>query len=164
MCAFLYLYKLETFNSKINIFVWHQLWKLVIELFVKGIWDKRIVAKTTASIFFSLICVGDAFDAFIQKPFCLSGLPWPDRDNPLSAATPRRRRHAAGGEHRSLAITRDLSDQRFSPSRQLFNTIMLKIIGRFFWTNQRTWNKSNSTPFFQNFLRWLILVMQSYIH
>jgi len=69
-----------------------------------------------------LICVGDAFDAFNQKPFCLSGLPWPDTDNPLSAATPRRRfdaatpprRHAAGGEHRSLAITRDLSDQRLS--------------------------------------------------
>jgi len=39
------------------------------------------VAKTSASNFLSLICVGDAFDAFIQKPFCLSGLPWPDTDN-----------------------------------------------------------------------------------
>ena len=27
------------------------IWNLVIELFVKGIWDKRIVAKTSASIF-----------------------------------------------------------------------------------------------------------------
>ena len=31
----------------------------------------------------------------------------------VAASTPPRR-HAAGGEHRSLAITRDLSDQRLS--------------------------------------------------
>ena len=82
--------------------------------------------------FFTLICVGDAFDAFIQKPFCLSGLPWPDTDNPLSAATPRRRRHAAGGERRSLAITRDLSDQRLSRADSFLIQLCALSLGDFF--------------------------------
>ena len=110
------------------------------------------MAKTSAIIFFCLICVGDAFDAFIQKPFCLSGLPWPDTDNPLSAATPRRRRHAAGGEHRSLAITRDLSDQRLSRADSFLIQLCALSLDEYFGRISVR-ETSQTPPLFQNFLR-----------
>ena len=68
------------------------------------------------------------------------------------AATPRRRRHAAGGEHRSLAITRDLSDQRFSRADSFLIQLCALSLGDFFGRISAG-ETSQTPPLFQNFLR-----------